>query len=199
MSNTAQSKAYHVRTLTGGAWRKIGTFFRADFQAPEVLRGKYVFLRFVKKDYDLCMHRTQSNGFSTAVFEHVKADGALYMLTYSRESGKMIVGHVDAYVQTVIGGQGHQTHASLQHCETLPPGPCLNFPVAIDTITIQDEQPSNVDIKPVAVQPSLIVEQKPVKSITKRCGCYFEDGTIVRPCLTHKAQWEPVMRAKTGA
>jgi hypothetical protein len=193
---SSQSLAYHVRTFTGSAWRTIGTFFKADFRAPEVLRGKYIFLRMVRSDRDLYMQSRKSNGFSTAVFEQVKLDGAVYMVTHSKESGRMVIGHVSAYVIEGNFSQGLQTHASMDNCHVLNNVAKLNYPTAIATKTVQDEQPSDDDVLPVAVQPVLLARTEKRKELRQRCGCLYLDGQIEKPCLDHAEIWKTVIAQK---
>lgn len=192
MAATPQSKAYHVRTYTGSAWRTIGTFFRADCSAPEIIRGHYVFYRPVKNDRDLFLYRRQSNGFSTPVFERVKRDGATYMVTHSKESGRMVIGHEMYYTTKINESQGLQTHAPLERCTILDAVDPLSYPKAIPTITVQDEQAT-------PVQPSLPVMIEKKAGTYRRCGCRFVDGQIDEPCQSHAAVWAGVMANKKAS
>jgi hypothetical protein len=196
MANTPQSEAYHVRTFTGSANRTIGTFFKAGFDAPSLIRGHYIFYRLVKTDHDLFMERDNTNGFSKPVFVKVKADGATYMVTHSKESNRMVIAHANDFTTEQNYGQGLQVRAAGEHCTVIDGVAKLIFPTAIPTIEIRDEEAKAAT--PKAVQAPLPMQNTP-KGTYQRCGCYYIKGQIEKPCLVHEPLWKPVIENRRAS
>jgi hypothetical protein len=186
-----QSIAYHLRATCGGKSRALGTVFVAGSDAPLCIKGQLIFYRnTLEKDKDLFMHTTQTTGASKAAYEQCVRDGVKWIVAQSKRTNRMIVVGIEHFTIERNFGQGLQVHAPLTSTIFDAPHRRLYYPTAIETVVVEDEDVVQ-NVLPLIV-PAPPIKQK---GTYRKCGCYFVDGRIDKPCTSHKEMWKGALSA----